>query len=376
MKAHKKTVVVVFGGQSTEHEISCRSARFLFRQIPRDRYQLAALAVTKEGRLIPQNLERIEQEVNPSVAIIESESADPVSTSAFQRLRQFLDSASKRNESVDDSLIVFSIMHGTFGEDGCWQGFWELAGVPYVGVDVLGAAVAMDKEIAKKLVSLADVPIVPYVSVRAEEWLRDQQGVLARVEKYLPNISYFIKPANLGSSVGISQASNRSELAAGIERALSFDTKVLVEQGMDVREIEFALLGGAQPKVSLPGEVVSNTGFYSYETKYIDADAAKILIPAPLTERQVKEGQALALRVYEALNLYGMSRVDLFLENSTGQFFFNEANTLPGLTNVSQYPLLWEHMGVTPSELLHELIETALQRHGHKRRLQRVLSSK
>ncbi|MFW7380799.1 MAG: D-alanine--D-alanine ligase family protein [Oligoflexus sp.] len=371
MSAQKKTIAVIFGGQSTEHEISCRSATFLFRNIPRDRYQVAALAVSKDGQLMPQNIERIMAETQPTVRIVTSEAADPVSLAAFRRLKRFV----TQEASEDMPLIVFSIMHGTFGEDGCWQGFWNLADLPFVGVDVLGSAVAMDKEIAKKLVSLAEVPIVPYVTVQDYEWRQNAEAVIERIESQLQGSNYFIKPASLGSSVGISRAKNRVELQEGMNQALGFDQKVLVEQCLEVREIEFAVLGTDEPRVSLPGEVVSNSGFYSYDTKYVDADGAKILIPAPLTAEQTELGQKLALKIYHALNLFGMSRIDLFLDKTSGQFYFNEANTLPGLTSVSQYPLLWQHMGLSSAELIHQLVETAVYRHERKKRLQRVLQT-
>lgn len=375
MKTQRRTVAVIFGGQSTEHEISCRSAAFLFREIPRDRYQVAALAVTKNGRLIPQNLERIEREQNPTVAIYEGETADPVSQQVFQRLCQFLGNGQGAEQTPapdDGDLLVFSIMHGTFGEDGCWQGYWELAGLPYVGADVLGSAIAMDKEIAKKLVSLAGVPIVPYSVVQRAEWQKNRQSVLDRIQNDLAEADYFIKPANLGSSVGVSRAKNRQELEKAVSEAFTFDTKVLIEKAMNVREIEFAVLSGEETKVSLPGEVAASSGFYSYESKYIDAEGAKILIPAPLSEAQIQEGQELALKAFHALNLFGLARIDLFLDKQNGQYFFNEANTLPGFTNISQYPMLWQHMGLSPAQLLHELLETARYRWLQKRTLNRA----
>lgn len=371
MAIQKTTVVVVFGGQSTEHEISCRSAAYLVRKLPRERFNLAALAVSKDGVLLPQDLGRIDRENLDTIRIVRDEQADPASKQAFERLRQFVNYGKSAN--VDDKYVVFSIMHGTYGEDGCWQGYWELADLPYVGADSLGSAVSMDKELAKQLVSLAGVPIVPYLAIEAWQWKENSSGLLDLVEQHIPGSKFFVKPASLGSSVGVGQAQNREELGAAITEALRYDFKVLVEQGMNVREIEFAVLGGEKPKISQPGEVVATSGFYSYETKYLDADAAKILIPAPLAEHKAKQGKELAIKAFQALKLYGLARIDLFLDKDSDEFYFNEANTLPGFTSVSQYPLLWQHMGLSAGDLLSELVELATLRHQRRRSLRRQL---
>jgi D-alanine-D-alanine ligase len=367
----KKTVAIVYGGKSTEHEISCRSAAFLFRHMPLDRYELAALAVNKEGKLLPQNINRIQQEKAVVVRIDETEQPDPHSKKIAERLIAFLNGQQSRQKN--DDIIIFSIMHGTYGEDGCWQGFWELAQVPYVGPDLLGSAIAMDKVVAKKLVQLENIPVVDYVTVHLAEWLEDQDEVLGKIQAHLSDGPYFVKPASLGSSVGANQARKREDLIKALKEALSFDVKVLVEKNVEIREIEFAVLGGDKVRVSLPGEVAASSGFYSYESKYVDANDAKILIPAPIDQKLIEEGRDLAARIFRALNLYGLARIDLFLEKSTQRFYFNEANTLPGFTSISQYPMLWQHMGIGPAELLRELVEIALQRFQQKNTLQRNL---
>jgi D-alanine-D-alanine ligase len=371
----KKIVAVIYGGQSTEHEISCRSAAFLFRHLPQSRFAIAALAVTKEGRMVPQDCGRIQQDDRDVVEIKRHEAPDPVSAAAFERLTGFLGGSD--DAAASREVIVFSIMHGTYGEDGCWQGFWELAQVPYVGADVLGSAVAMDKDVAKKLVELAGITIVPYVTVRSGSWQRDHDEVVEEVHAKLGRGPFFVKPANLGSSVGVNQASTDDQLKQALTEAFRFDRKVLVEQAMDVREIEFAVRGDeeAEVEVSFPGEVASSSGFYSYESKYIDANDAQIMIPAELSADQTHYSRQLAGEIYKVLNLSGLARVDLFLDKVTGRFLFNEANTLPGLTSISQYPLLWQHMGDTPESLLTKLIDAALARDQRRQQVQKTLQT-
>ncbi len=354
-------MAVVFGGQSTEHEISCRSAASIIKHIPKDKFHIAALAVTHDGRLIGQNLKRIEQQNAETIEIVDDEKADERAEQALAAIRSRINGTSFSGKL--DDVIIFSILHGTYGEDGSWQGLWELAGLPYIGAGVLGSAVAMDKVVAKKLVEAAGVPVVASLSFRSDQWQADKASIMSEAQAKLGN-TYFVKPATLGSSVGISKASSEAELEAAVALALAYDDKVLIEKAVDAREIEFAALGYSNPELSLPGEVVAASGFYSYESKYIDKTAAEVIVPArDLDEEKINEGLELAKKAFCALNLFGISRIDFFIEKSTGRYFFNEANTLPGFTSISQYPQLWKAMGRDWQRLISDMADTALYRH-------------
>ena len=364
--AAQTIVAIMFGGRSTEHEISCRSASYLFRHIDWQKYQVAALAVSKNGKILPQNAERIRTENAEIVRIDPEEAPDPLSMrvaahiTGFQSTTSGQESRSQVSSALGD-VIVFSIMHGTYGEDGCWQGCFELANVAYVGPDLIGAAVSMDKVIAKQLVAYQNIPIVDYVAFTFEQWDMDSERYLQEVRQQL-GAHVFVKPARLGSSVGITEVNSDQDLVKAILLAFEYDDKVLIERAMNVREIEFAALGGYVPEISLPGEVAAADKFYSYESKYIDPDAAKVLIPAPLTASQIDLGREIAKNVYQALSLHGMARIDLFFDEAEHHFYFNEANTLPGFTSISQYPMLWQHMGLTPTELIERLLQNGLRR--------------
>jgi D-alanine-D-alanine ligase len=268
------------------------------------------------------------------------------------------------------SLVVFPILHGTNGEDGTIQGLLELAEVAFVGPDTLGSAVGMDKVVSKKLAQAAGVPVVPWLDTRAQFWPDHHERILAEAANSL-GFPLFVKPARLGSSVGVTKAKSKDELRRACELALSFDDRIMIEKGLSVREIEVAVLGDYDPDVSVPGEVIPHAEFYSYDAKYIDADGASMAIPAVLEPAQVKTAQQLAKQVFTALDLYGMARVDLFLDKTTGAFYFNEVNTIPGFTEISQYPLLWQASGVPPRALLDRLVELALKRQQTKAKLAR-----
>lgn len=371
MSDAKKTMAVVFGGQSTEHEISCRSAAAIIKHIPKAKFNVAALAVTHDGRLIGQNVARIERDDAETINIVEGEAPDTLTQNVLQAVRSKINGINYTG-NLDD-VIIFSILHGTYGEDGSWQGFWELAGLPYIGAGVLGSAVAMDKVVAKQLVSSAGVPVVDGLSFRIEQWQVDKVSILDQAKQKLGD-TYFVKPATLGSSVGISKAASLEELETAIKLAFEYDDKVLVEKAVIAREIEFAALGHSDPELTLPGEVVATSGFYSYESKYIDKTAAEVIVPAhDLDDKKINEGLALAKRAFCALNLFGISRIDFFLEKETGRYFFNEANTLPGFTSISQYPQLWKAMGRDWQKLISEMADTALYRHSQNARLKRKL---
>jgi D-alanine-D-alanine ligase len=249
-----------------------------------------------------------------------------------------------------------------------------LQGIACVGSGILGSAAAMDKVVAKQLVAYAGVPIVPYVSFRSEEWHSQRQHWLEKIREEL-RFPLFVKPASLGSSVGIRKVNHEKEVEDAIQNALTFDEKILVETGLAVREIEFACLGAYEPKVTAPGEIGVPSGFYTYEEKYASTSRAEVQVPAKLDRELVIQGQAMSKTIFRALNLYGLARIDLFLTRDEGKFYFNEANTLPGFTSISQYPQLWEHSGYEAKALVSELLDLAIQRRRQASQLTRSIAS-
>jgi D-alanine-D-alanine ligase len=308
-------VAVVCGGRSGEHEISLRSAASIVAGLDRTKYEVQRIFITPEGRWQPS-------------AISPEPGANP---------------------GID---VVFPILHGTFGEDGTVQGLLELADLPYVGAGVLASAVSMDKEVTKRLLAERGLPVVEYFTVA-------RGGAVERHDLPFP---LFVKPANLGSSVGISKAKNCSELEAALALAGQYDRKILVERGIAGREFECSVLGSEQPLAAVPCEVIPSREFYDYEDKYL-LDAARLIVPAPLTPEETAEMQRLAVEAYRAVECEGMARVDFLLESATGKFYINEINTLPGFTSISMYPKMWEQAGVPFAELLDRLIDLALERH-------------
>jgi D-alanine-D-alanine ligase len=341
----KIRVGVLFGGRSGEHEVSLRSAASVISALDKNRYEVLPIAIAKTGKWLTA-----------------SQSAKLLPGSG-----RWLEAPSARSltiqpvpDSVDGIDVVFPVLHGTFGEDGTVQGLLELAGVPYVGAGVLGSAAAMDKDVMKRLFRERGLPTPRHAAL-----LRGQ-APLARLAREF-GFPMFVKPANLGSSVGISKAHNRRELKKGLELAGQFDRKVVVEEFIDGREIECSVLGNDRPVASVPGEIVPCREFYDYEAKYID-DRSELLIPAPLTKAQTRQVQKLAVEGFLACECSGMARVDFFLERKTGRILLNEINTIPGFTSISMYPKLWEASGVSYPELIDRLIQLALERHAEKAR--------
>jgi D-alanine-D-alanine ligase len=262
--------------------------------------------------------------------------------------------------------VVFPILHGPYGEDGTVQGLLELAGIPYVGAGVAASAVGMDKVLFKDVMVAHEVPIVSHVVVLRKVWEREPEEVLARVEAEI-GYDCFVKPANLGSSVGITKAHDRTELRAALEQAARYDRKLLVEEAIDAREIEVSVLGNDEPVASVPGEIVPCNEFYDYAAKYLDGES-ELLIPAPVPEETAGLLAQLAIRAYRAIDCAGMARVDFLLDRKDGELYLNEVNTLPGFTPISMYPKLWEASGLSYPELIDRLIQLALERHGDKSR--------
>ncbi|RME46614.1 MAG: D-alanine--D-alanine ligase, partial [Caldilineae bacterium] len=263
--------------------------------------------------------------------------------------------------------VIFPILHGPLGEDGTVQGFLELANLPYVGCGVTASAAAMDKAVSKSLFRAHGLPILPYRVILRRDWRRDRAAILAQLEADF-HYPLFTKPANLGSSVGVSKAHNRAELEAGLDDAARYDRKLIVEQGIEAREIEVSVLGNDDPIASVPGEVIPSREFYSYAAKYID-DASRLLIPAPLPPAQTESVRAMAVQAFRAIDGAGLARVDFLMDKTSGEIYLNELNTMPGFTNISMYPKLWEASGIGYSELIDRLIELALERHAEKEEL-------
>jgi D-alanine-D-alanine ligase len=361
----KLRVAVLFGGRSAEHEISLLSARFVVESLDKERFECILIGIDKSGRwLIQDQSALLSATRDPRLVKLNQASAGAL-------LRPHPDAANTHLVHVDGGAalgvdVVFPVLHGPLGEDGTIQGLLELASVPYVGAGVLGSAVGMDKDVMKRLLLQAGLPILPYVTVRRRAWARAREPVLQ--EALQLGLPVFVKPANLGSSVGVRRVVVREELEAAIEHAFEFDDKLVIEAGLHhPREIECAVLGGQTPTASIPGEIVIDhpDGFYSYAAKYIDETGATIKIPADLSASDVALVQKLALQTFEILECEGLARVDLFLTEKGG-LYVNEINTLPGFTAISMFPKLWAHSGVGASELMTRLIDDALQRGAQK----------
>ena len=340
----KIRIAVVFGGRSGEHDVSIRSAASVVSALNREKYEVIPVGITNEGRwlspaesalLLPSDTGSLSTETGLVV------SQEPGGATGFD--------------------VVFPVLHGTFGEDGTVQGLFELADVPYVGCGVLGSAVAMDKDVMKRLFRERGLPTVDHVAVAR----RERREHPARLEERF-GYPMFVKPANLGSSVGITKVQDAAELTRALDLAAQHDSKIVVEPAIEGREIECSVLGNDRPEASVPGEVIPGGEFYDYQAKYID-DTSELVIPGPLSAGQASEVQRLAVEAFQAVECAGLARVDFFLENSSGRVLLNELNTMPGFTSISMYPKLWEASGVPYSELVDRLVKLALERHEEKK---------
>lgn len=361
-------VGLLFGGRSGEHEVSLTSAASVLRALDATKYEVVPIGITREGhwRMGPAAQKLLPEGPRALPAVLEK--GMPVTASVDPTGPQLivLDSLrpSRRLPPMVD--VVFPVLHGTFGEDGTIQGLLELAGIPYVGAGVLGSAVGMDKDVMKRLFRDAGLPIVPWVTVLRTQWETDPAGVQKLIEKKL-HLPVFVKPANLGSSVGITKVSKGGELPAALQLAGQYDRKILVEKAVSAREIECSVLGNDCPQASIPGEIVPVNEFYDYEAKYVKP-GSELIIPAKLTPAETRRVQELALGAFTAIEGAGMARVDFLLDRRSRQIFVNEINTIPGFTPISMYPKLWEASGVPYAELLDRLIQLALERHREKSR--------
>ena len=356
-KKKRLRVGVLFGGRSGEHEVSLASAASVIRGLDSDKYEAVPIGITKEGHwLVGAGAQKMLPEVLKGGQRVMM-TADPTDA-ALVRL-----DGSGGGQRLD---VIFPVMHGTYGEDGTIQGLLDLAGLPFVGAGVLGSAIAMDKDVAKKLLQAANIPVVPWIAVPRADWERQPKQIQQAIEKKF-RYPVFVKPATLGSSVGMSKVHSREELAPALNLAAEFAMKILVERAVVAREIEVSVLGNHEPVASIPGEIVPHREFYDYAAKYLE-EGTQLLIPAKLQPAQVKKFQAMAVAAFRALELSGMARVDFFLEKKGGKIFLNEVNTIPGFTSISMYPKLWEASGIAFRELIDRLITLALEQHAEKAR--------
>jgi D-alanine-D-alanine ligase len=350
---------VIFGGRSGEHEVSLASAASVIRALDPEKYEAVPIGITKDGRwlvgtsvvkMLPEVLksgDRVMLPADPSAAALM-----PVGAGSGQP-----------SVTVD---VMFPVLHGTFGEDGTVQGLLELAGLPYVGAGVLASSVGMDKDVQKRLFEQAGIPIVPYLAVRRSEWEHDRVKVLREIKKKF-RFPLFVKPATLGSSVGMTRVKAAHEISVAMDHAAEFALKIMVERGVNGREIEVSVLGNDDVRASIPGEIVPHREFYDYTAKYLEG-GTELVIPAVLSKKQVAAFQGYAVGAFRAIEGTGMARCDFFLERRTGKIFINELNTIPGFTSISMYPKLWEASGLTYPQLIDRLIELALKLHREKAR--------
>ena len=350
-------VGVLFGGRSGEHEVSLVSAASVIRGLDPDKYEAVPIGITKDGHwLVGQGAVKMLPEVLKGGRRVML-TADPTEAALVP-----LD----RGAGAQRLDVIFPVLHGTFGEDGTIQGMLDLAGLPYVGAGVLGSAIGMDKDVAKRLCQAAGIPVVPWVTVHRWDWEKNPAAVKARIEQEFA-YPVFVKPATLGSSVGMSKVHNAEELGPALDLACEFGMKILVEKAVSAREIEVSVLGNHEPRTSVPGEIVPHREFYDYTAKYLE-DGTRLLIPAELKPTQVQKIQSLAVDAFKTLELAGMARVDFFLEKKGGKVFLNEVNTIPGFTSISMYPKLWEASGISFRELIDKLIELAFDLHRERGR--------
>ncbi|GAB4494797.1 MAG: D-alanine--D-alanine ligase family protein [Anaerolineales bacterium] len=352
---HKLRVGVIFGGRSGEHEVSLVSAASVLRTLDPLRYDLIQIGIDLQGRWwsgadVLGALRAGDTRALQPVAVL----PDPTRPGLYAVQP---DGSLAFLQAID---VFFPLVHGTFGEDGTLQGLLELNGAPYVGAGVVGSAVGMDKAIFKAVMAAHNLPLLPWHLVLRTDVLRDPQTTLAQLED-LGSYPLFVKPANLGSSVGITKCRNRSDLYEGLMEAARFDRRLIVERGVEAREIEVSVLGNEAPQASLPGEIRLQAEFYSYEAKYHD-DRSELLIPAPLSPEMSERVRLLAVQAYRAADCAGMARADFLLDKQTNELYLNEINTIPGFTQISMYPKLWEASGLPYRELLNRLIELALAR--------------
>lgn len=364
-KKRRLRVGVIFGGRSGEHEVSLMSARSVMEALDAEKYKVIPVGITKTGQWLAGDALTALTDGTENASQRATLLPDPESSALMHVEAQSMKPASLSEVTQLD--VIVPILHGTYGEDGTVQGLLELAGLPYVGAGVVGSAVGMDKAIFKNVMMANGIPVLPWRLVVASEWRADREAVLDEVASEF-RYPVFTKPANLGSSVGITRCMDRAQLQKGLDVAARYDRRVIVEQGINARELEVAVLGNEAPMASVVGEIRPRRDFYDYVAKYV-SDDSELLIPAPLDDEVATRVRELALKAYRAIDCAGMGRVDLLINRDTGDLYVNEINTIPGFTRISMYPKLWEASGIPYPELLDRLIELALARHEDKKNL-------
>jgi D-alanine-D-alanine ligase len=359
MHAQRKIRIgIVFGGRSGEHEVSVASSRSIMEAIDKSKYEVIPIAITRQGQWLPGiSPSRLAAPGDTALDIVRVDSLPTIA--GFARLPQVNHVNGQESDLALD--VIFSALHGTYGEDGSLQGLLEMAGIPYVGCGILGSALGMDKDKAKLIFQSINLPVVPWITVTRKELINAQDAIIAQiVERF--GYPIFIKPANMGSSVGVSKAHDETELREALELAAKYDRRILVEQCIDARELECAVLGNDDPEASVVGEITPSNEFYDYQAKYLDG-ASQLYIPAHIDDALSFQIRHFAIEAFRALDLSGLARVDFFMDRQTNQVYINEVNTLPGFTSISMYPKLWEASGVPYPTLIDRLIELALERY-------------
>jgi D-alanine-D-alanine ligase len=334
--------LLLFGGRSAEHEVSILSARSVAKAAPRERVEIVPVCIARDGGFVAS--ER-------SAKILDGNETSDAGDADFSM------ESWARTAAID---CVLPLIHGTGGEDGTLQGYLEMLGLPYAGSGVTASAIGMDKAHMKYAFAAAKLPLVEFVQVHEHDWHNERERILRAVNNAL-RLPYFVKPANGGSSVGVTKVKNDQDLGAAIEKAFRFDDKALVERGIDAREIEVAVLGNDDPEASLPGEIIAGREFYDYEDKYVD-DKTQLVIPAALPKEKIEEFRRLAIAAFKAIGAAGFARVDFFLERGKNRLYLNEINTIPGFTNISMYPKLWEATELKYPRLIERIIELGIER--------------
>src|SRR5579863_9906741 len=387
----KLRVGVLFGGRSGEHEISLLSAASVLKSINPEKYEVVPIGITKQGQWLSEvhaekllrgetvpeesgrHLRAGDPQATSTAAVLargEAVIVPPVPESGSLTPFQTQAGAAERGINVD---VIFPVLHGTFGEVGTIQGLFELADIPYVGAGVLGSAAGMDKDVMKRLFAAAGLPIVKHVTLLRNHWESDPKKIIREIERRL-KYPVFVKPANLGSSVGISKARNRKELGPAVETAGGYDRKIVIEQGVGgkkqkARELECSVLGNDEPQASIVGEIVPSAEFYDYSAKYLE-EGSQLIIPAAITKKQMKEVQEMAVRAFQAVDCSGLARVDFLMDPKSAKIYLNEINTMPGFTSISMYPKLWAASGLEYADLIDRLIQLAIERHEDKKKNQ------
>jgi D-alanine-D-alanine ligase len=359
VKNRKTRVGIIFGGKSAEHEVSLQSAKNIIDALDKKKYEAVLIGIDKNGRWYKSGANFLLNAGNPKLIKLNKGNAAPAIIPGDDS-GQLVTTKDQKQSGLD---VVFPILHGPFGEDGTMQGLLKLAGIPFVGSSILGSAVGMDKHFMKRLFREAGLPTPKFLAFGFNDKINFKKA------KSALGLPMFIKPANLGSSVGINKVKNEKDFNRAIKEAFKFDTKIIIEEYIKGREIECAVLGNENPKASIAGEIIPLREFYSYEAKYIDETGAKLEIPAKLPKTTLKQIQVLAVKAFQALGLEGMARVDFFL-TPKGKVYLNEVNTIPGFTKISMYPKLWEASGISYSKLIDKLIQLGIERFKRESKLQ------